>query len=377
MDTINFKDLQRMVEINSWTHNKSGVDQYGRLMANWLTTLGFSLEVFERESVGNHLLFCSRHQEGAPRLLLLGHLDTVFPPNTFTAFNEDEEWVYGPGTCDMKGGNFVALSALRRLHAEQGQVCNIDLLLVSDEETGSDDSKLVTKQLANHYSACLDFEAAGANHEVVDGRKGVATFCVNIEGIAAHAGNCYLEGRDANLAAAKLLIELTALTDIDKGTTVNVGKMEGGISTNTISPHAQLMVEVRFTQNTEQARVLEDIPALINACHLNGIKASYSGGLQRDVMTQTPEQEQLLHLIGNVIGYPLLTEQRGGVSDANVTAGAGVPTLDGFGPFGDGDHTEHERALKSSFVRRTEEVTAILKLFSEDLVGNKLTCQSS
>ena len=364
MATIDFTDLKTIIEINSWTGNKEGVDLSGQTMQNWFKPLGFNVEVFHRESVGNHLLFTTPQHKNAPKLLLLGHLDTVFPPGIFESFSEDEKWVYGPGTCDMKGGNFVALSALRNLHQKYGQICNIDVLLVSDEETGSDDSKFVTRQIAHQYAACLDFEAAGSDHEVVVGRKGVATYKITLKGVAAHAGNNYHLGRNANLAAAKLLIALDELTDISQGTTVNVGKIKGGISTNTISPNAELMVEARFTQSREQEKVLGAIPELIHQHGVNGVTASIEGGLQRDVMTPTPEQQALLDTIASILGYELKTEQRGGVSDANIMAGAGVPTLDGFGPFGDGDHTEHERASKASFVRRIKEVTAILEHYS-------------
>ncbi|KHT65226.1 peptidase M20 [Photobacterium gaetbulicola] len=365
METIDFTDLKTIVEINSWTGNKKGVDLSGMTMEKWLKPLGFNVEVFHREKVGNHLLFTTPQQNSASRLLLLGHLDTVFPPGIFEHFREDEEWVYGPGTCDMKGGNFVALSALRNLHQTYGQIRNIDVLLVSDEETGSDDSKFVTRQIAHHYAACIDFEAAGPDHEVVVGRKGVATYRIELTGIAAHAGNNYHQGKNANLAAAKLLIALDALTRVEQGTTVNVGKIKGGISTNTISPSAELMVEARFSHLQEQERVLSAIPELIHQHGVEGVTTRIEGGLQRDVMIPTPEQQTLLDSFASLLGYPLATEQRGGVSDANIMAGAGVPTLDGFGPFGDGDHTELERASKASFYRRIKEVTAILEHYSQ------------
>ncbi|MCW8330973.1 M20 family metallopeptidase [Photobacterium sp. SDRW27] len=364
MKSPDFSDLKALIEVNSWTQNKAGVDANGKLMQEWLEQLEMTTTVFYRKHIGNHLLFSSTIEKEKPRLLLMGHLDTVFPPQTFEGFREDDEWIYGPGSCDMKGGNFVALSALRNVYAEHGQLNNVDFLLVSDEETGSDDSKLLTRELAINYDACLDFEAAGEDHEVVNGRKGVATFCVELEGVAAHAGNHYTSGRNANLAAAKLLIALTELTDLDKGTTVNVGKINGGIGANTISPHAQLMVETRFTDTKEQVRVLEAIPSLINQHGIEGVSTSLSGGLQRDVMMPCEEQQMLVDTLSALLGYTLKTEQRGGVSDANVTAGAGVPTLDGFGPFGDGDHTEYERASKRSFSRRIDEITAVIRHFS-------------
>lgn len=365
MSSIDFTDLKELVEINSWTMNKQGVDRHGEKMKIWMMMLGFQSETFERKEIGNHLLFCSPNIKDQPRLLLIGHLDTVFPPGIFEGFKEDEHWVYGPGTCDMKGGNFVALSALRNIMKASGKISNIDFFMVSDEETGSDDSKLITRQLAKNYQACLDFESAGPDHEVVNGRKGVATYCIELQGVAAHAGNNYLQGRDANLAAAKLLILLTELSNIADGTTVNVGKISGGTSTNTISPNATLMVEARFTQESEQQRVLSAIPSAIELHGIEGVTGQLSGGLQRDVMTPSLEQQQLIDQLGSIIGYPLKTEQRGGVSDANITSGAGVPTLDGFGPYGDGDHTEFERASKSSFVRRITEVTAILQHFNQ------------
>ena len=364
MKGINYADLKALIEENSWTQNKQGVDANGRMMQAWLEALGMTTTVYYRENIGNHLLFSSTKIQGLPKLLLLGHLDTVFPPHSFEGFRENEEWIYGPGSCDMKGGNFIALSALRHVFAEHGQLCNVDFLLVSDEETGSDDSKAITQELATRYDACLDFEAAGEDHEVVNGRKGVATYCVELNGVAAHAGNQYSQGKNANLAAAKLLLTLTELTNLEQGTTINVGKIKGGISANTISPHAQLMVEARFTQTEEQRRVLDAIPALIHQHGIEGVSASFSGGLQRDVMTPSTEQQALIDKLSHLLGYPLKTEQRGGVSDANVTSGAGLPTLDGFGPYGDGDHTEFERASKRSFCRRIEEVTAIIRHYS-------------
>ena len=358
--TIDFNVLKNLVDVNSWTQNKEGVDRNGLMMMDLFETLGLSAQRFTRSTVGDHWLFSSEYDAGKSRVLLLGHLDTVFSPNTFEGFSEDSEWVYGPGVCDMKGGNFVAWSALCNVNHECKGIKNIDVLLVSDEETGSDDSKTLTTELAKNYDLCLDFEAAGKNHEVVIGRKGVATFTMKLTGKAAHAGNHYQDGINANVAAAKLLLALTDLTDLSLGTTVNVGQIKGGIGANTISPNSELKVEVRFTQKSERDRVFAEINAFSEFPWVPNIEIELSGGLQRDVMMPTPEQAELLAHFERVLGYPLLTEMRGGVSDANTVAAVGVPTLDGFGPFGDGDHTVKERANKASFQKRINEVTKIL-----------------
>lgn len=359
---MDFKELAGLIEINSHTAHKAGVDETGQVIARWMQALGYRMDRHARETIGDHLHFSSPKCAGR-KLLLLGHLDTVFPKGEFEHFREDEQWIYGPGVCDMKGGIYVALSALRVIHREKGAVHNIDMLLVSDEETGSDDSKFLTTTLAEQYDACLVFEAAGKNNEVVTARKGVGTIYLELTGKAAHAGNQYLQGRNANLAAAHLLIALTALTDLDKGTTVNVGKVTGGIGANTISPSAQLAVEFRFTCTSERDRVLSSIDRLVSSPAVEGVTISMTGGVQRDVMETGEPQQALLLEIESILGYPLPTEHRGGVSDANTITAAGVPTLDGFGPFGDGDHTHSERACKASFSQRIDQVTRILHHF--------------
>ena len=357
---MDFNELATVVEINSYTKNKEGVDRYGEKFIGWMEKLGYQANKFEREHVGNHLHFTGKKKAGK-KILLLGHLDTVFPEDTFTDFREDQKWVYGPGVCDMKGGNHVALTSLRKLHQQHGELYNIDMLLVSDEETGSDDSKHVTSEIAGLYDLCLVFEAAGKNHEVVVARKGVATIYLKFSGKAAHAGNNYIDGCNANLAAAQVLVALTELTNLELGTTVNVGKISGGIGANTISPEAELAVEFRFTCKEERDRVLQAFNDVSDRNWVEGVSIEMSGGLQRDVMEASDRQEELLAEIEDILGYSLPVEKRGGVSDANTAAATGVVTLDGFGPFGDGDHTVHERACKTSFDCRISEVTAILE----------------
>jgi len=365
MQSKQFEELKQIIEINSWTKNKEGVDKNGDIFAYWLEELDYDLVRYPREEIGDHLHLVAPRKEGK-KLLLLGHLDTVFPPHTFEAFSEDEEWIYGPGVCDMKGGNYVALQALRNVHKKFGSIYNIDFLLVSDEETGSDDSKHLSAKLAEEYDYCMVFEAAGVHDEVVIGRKGVGTFFIDITGVASHAGNHYDKGADANLEAALKLQKLVALTDLKKGTTVNVGKMEGGIGANTISPKAKLTFELRYTNTDERDRVLAAINKIVNTSYVEGTESKLSGGIQRDVMQPTPEQAAFVANINKLCNITLLTESRGGVSDANIIASQGVPTLDGWGPYGDGDHTEHERASKKSFEERINLVTEIFEHFMEE-----------
>ena len=353
-------DLKRVIEINSYTANKRGVDDTGRVFEEWLRELGFECERFQRELIGDHLLFKSPVSGKRKRVLLLGHIDTVFPPGKFEGFQEDDEWVYGPGVCDMKGGNIVALEALRYIYDSFGKIEDIDVLFVSDEETGSDDSRELTAKLAKDYDYCFVFEAAGRDMEVVVGRKGIGTFSIDITGKASHAGTSYSKGIDANLEAAIKLQKLVSLTDLEIGTTINVGKIEGGIGANTISPSAKLLLEMRFANHQEKVRLLKALDEITQSSFVEGTSSTLGGGLQRDVMEPNLNQERLIDSLSKICNEEIKSESRGGVSDANIVASCGVTTLDGWGPYGDGDHTPNERALKKSFVHRIEQMQKIL-----------------
>ena len=360
-------DLKTVININSYTKNPLGVNLVGEIFDRWFEELGFSTTIYRRQDIGHHRHYISPHTPNSKKLLLLGHIDTVFPKGKFEKFSEDDKWVYGPGVCDMKGGNIVALEALRELKSKNIEIKNIDILLVSDEETGSDDSKLLTAELAKKYDYCFVYEAAGINLEVVTGRKGVGTFFIDIEGKAAHAGNSYSDGFDANLEASYKLQELVKLTDLNKGTTVNVGKIEGGIGANTISPYAHLTFELRYKSSDEKLRLLDAIEQIVSTSYIKGTNSTLSGGIQRDVMQTSKESLELIKNIEDITKISIAAEERGGVSDANIVSSCGVITLDGFGPFGDGDHTVHERASKSSFISRIKMSELLFTYFIENL----------
>jgi len=317
MSNRNFDELKQIIEINSWTGNKKGVDDSSAIFAEWMLSIGFELARYSREELGDHLLFTSAQKEGK-KLLLLGHLDTVFAPDTFEGFREDDQWIYGPGVCDMKGGNFVALEALRNVIKTHGDIYNIDFLLVSDEETGSDDSREISMKISTNYDYCMVFEAAGINSEVVTGHKGLGWFSIDIKGIAKHAGNHYWEGADANLEAAHTLIALNKISNKEKNTTVNAGIIEGGIGANTISPHARLAFDLRYTDLAEKERALKAIDEAVATSFVEGTTTTLSGGILRDVMQPSQAQTEWIERINTLCNTKIKTERRGGVSDANI-----------------------------------------------------------
>ena len=368
---VDFQELSQIININSYTKNKNGVDKNGDFFKEWLKQIGFKCESHKRVDIGNHLHFKSLKDKGV-KILLLGHLDTVFAKGEFEYFSEDEEWIYGPGVCDMKGGNYIALVALRRLYKKYNHIKNIDFLLVSDEESGSDDSKKLTSKIASEYDYALVYEASGRNAEVVIERKGVGTFFIDIKGRASHAGNNYLKGINANLEASYKLQELTKLTNLELGTTVNVGLIEGGIGANTISPKAKLTFEIRYTSHSQRDILLKAIDTIVKKSYVKDTISTLSGGIQRDVMQSSSRQKEFIQKIEKIIDKKLLTESRGGVSDANITSSSGLCTLDGFGPYGDGDHTIKERALKSSFESRVDLSFKILESLTQQNIKERV-----
>jgi glutamate carboxypeptidase len=184
-----------------------------------------------------------------------------------------------------------------------------------------------------------------------------------VEGKAAHAGTSYEKGVNANLEAAIKLQKYSNLMNLELGTIVNVGKIEGGIGINTVSPHCDMMMEFRYDKKTEQQRVMKEVENISNTSYIKGTKSHAEGIIQRDVMEENQKQLDLIKFFEELILEKIPKEHRGGVSDANVVAECGVTTLDGFGPFGDGDHTVKERALKSSFEQRINMMTKILSHF--------------
>ncbi len=356
------EDLKIIIKINSYTKNKQGIDKVGKYMTKWLCDLGFETKRYKRKVLGDHLLFKTPKKDGT-KILLLGHNDTVFPPNYFEDFKEDKEWIYGPGVCDMKGGNIIALQALRNIYNENKEIYNIDFLLVSDEETGSDDSKKITSSIAKNYDYCFVFEAAGKNLELVTARKGVGRYIIKIEGKAAHAGNSYEKGINANLEGAIKLQKYSELISFEKGTIVNVGQIKGGIGINTVSPFCQMKMEFRFDKKREQLRVEKAVKEITSTSYVKGTISYIDGTIQRGVMEENNKQLELIKFFEELTLQKIPKEHRGGVSDANIVANVGILTLDGFGPYGDGDHTIKERALKSSFEQRIEMMTKILRYY--------------
>ena len=307
-----------------------------------------------------------RWQFGATRrVVLIGHLDTVWPIGTLARWplHVADGVAHGPGTFDMKAGVVQLLHALSVLDDLDG----VAVLLTTDEETGSPTSRALIEQTAQGAHAALVFEGAGNGGALKTARKGVSMYDLHIRGRAAHAGVEPEKGISATVELAHQVLAIAALNRPDLGTTVNPTSAVAGTTSNTIPGSARVSVDVRATTSAEQLRVDTELRSLRPVTL--GSELEWSGGPNR------PPLERALAValferaarLATQLGLPPLAEIAvGGASDGNFTAGIGVPTLDGLGPVGGGAHAETEHVIVEELPRRSALAAALVdELLSE------------
>ncbi len=363
--------LKKLVETESPSHDKAAVDRVGALVAEEARRLGASVETLPQVQTGDLILArwephprpLSRGERG-DGILLLCHMDTVFPVGTLEKmpFYEKGDKVYGPGVSDMKGGIVVALAGIAAA-LEAGNLSRpVTVLFTSDEEIGSHASETTITRLAKESALVLVLEPAMPDGSVKTWRKGVGEFTVRTHGRAAHAGGDHEKGRNAIEEMAHQVLAIQKLTDYQKGTTLNVGIIRGGIASNVIPDEAVVKVDLRVLQPGEAER----IGLAMSALHpmLEGTSVEVTGGLNRppmpfdDTMKAAFEKAKAIAARN---GIELIAGGTGGASDANLVAPLGVPVLDGLGPVGGEYHSEREFIITETLEQRVCLLSAILR----------------
>lgn len=345
--------LERIVRINSYTANKGGVDAVGAVLAGVMADMGFSVETYPRAEVGDNLLCLSPAAVagGEGRILLCGHMDTVFPDDgSFDCFERVEEQgrprIVGPGVVDMKGGLVAGIYALRAL-AAHGLLDDLPVAFVfnSDEETGSKQSRELIEDQARRSVFAMVFECAGLGGEACTGRKGKTTFRLRVAGRAGHAGNLDGPKASAVLELAHQVVALEALNAPERGVSVNAGLVSGGVGPNTVAPRAEAVVECRYPLAADGEALEAGARALAATPTVPGTSVEIEVVPGRPPMEQTDANRALLDVAaraGAELGVAVLDGYRGGVSDANFIAHVGCPVIDGMGPVGARDHSPEE-----------------------------------
>ncbi|MFB9949011.1 M20 family metallopeptidase [Rhizobium puerariae] len=344
--------LLRWVEFETPTGR---VDVIGKLLDHIVSEaspLGCGIErIAGRDGMGDHLIL--RFAGGPARgILCTNHLDTVCTPGS-VPMRRDGDRFHGPGIADMKGGAYLAFSAIRNI-VRSGQMMPGPLTLVfnTDEEIGSPTSRAVIQDEARKVACALIPEPARGD-EAITFRKGRAKYRIDITGREAHAGSAFADGRSAISEMARTIVALDEMTDISAGTTVNVGYVSGGTEPNVVAGKAHCLVDVRFSENDAGHAVEQNLRRL--APRDPQVRIDVAGEIEKPCLDRSADTLDLFRhaeQIAREIGPTLVETSSGGGSDGNFTSAAGTPTLDGLGAIGNFWHSPNEHIIVSALARR-------------------------
>jgi len=366
--------IRDLVEIESPSDNKAAVDRVAEAVAEKFSRLGGEVRFHRAKDFGSHLQVNFGGKSAKP-VVLLGHYDTVYPLGTLATMpcRVEHNKLTGPGVLDMKSGIALmihALAALQDLHKNWHKesparelLRPVTVLLVSDEEIGSDSSRAITEALARRAAAVLVLEPSYGRHGAAKtARKGVGEYVIKITGKASHAGLDFEEGINAIRELARQIEKISKFTELTKGLTVNVGIVTGGSRTNVVPAEATAQVDVRIARLKDAAGIdkkMRSLRPFNRKC-----KIEITGGINRPPMERTAGVAALYAqaaAIARELGWKLEEAAVGGGSDGNFTAGLGIPTLDGLGGVGDGAHATHEHILISELPRRAALLAGLIE----------------
>jgi glutamate carboxypeptidase len=366
---------QRLVRVESPSDDKAAVDACVAMAAEYAKSLGGRVKLHRQKLIGDVLevRFGPKTKSGSKAragglkpVLMLGHLDTVWPLGTLKTMpcRVSEGRLWGPGTLDMKAGVAMAFTAVEML-AEAGMLQReIVLLLNTDEELGSTISRPITERLAAASEAVFVLEPAqGLAYKTA--RKGTGNWRIEIKGVAAHAGVDFEKGASAILELARVVATVSGFTDLKRGLTVSVGLAGGGSKTNVIPAEAWAEVDGRIVRASDGRRIERKFAGLKpvdERCSL-----AVTGGINRPPMERTRGTVKLYRQARGLaaeLGFQLDEAATGGGSDGNFTSALGIPTLDGMGAVGEGAHARHESIVLEHLAPRTALLAGMMLLGS-------------
>jgi len=358
--------IRRLVEIESPSDNKQAVDRCSAFAAEEFAALGGRAQFHRVTDFGNHLQVDFAGETQQKPVLLLGHYDTVYPMGTLTSMpcRLGNGRLWGPGVLDMKSGIALMIHAIQALQSWHGQLPRpVTVLLVSDEEVGSNSSRHLTETLAQQSSAVLVLEPSyGPKGAVKTARKGVGEYSLKVTGVAAHSGLDFEKGQSAILELARQIQAISKMVDLKRGLTLNVGLVGGGTRINVVAAEATASLDVRVARMKDAAGIdkqLRSLKPFNRKC-----KLEITGGVNRPAMERTTGVAALYQKavqIARDLGWKLSEAAVGGGSDGNFTAGLGVPTLDGLGGVGDGAHAVHEFINIAELPRRAALLAGLIE----------------
>jgi glutamate carboxypeptidase len=358
-------ETERLVRIDSGTGDIDGIQRVGEAIGELLTPLGFTLE---RRPGGG--LQATLTLGPGPKLLILGHLDTVWPAGTAAAWHPERRdgMLSGPGAGDMKSSLVMAVHAIGAARrAGIDGLGEVELLLVPDEEHGSVASRDWIEERARDAQACLGLEAGWPGGGVVVARGAVGAVTLVARGRTAHCAGHEDRGASAIAALAPLVAPLEALSRPQDGVLVNVGRFTGGVARQVVPDLAELELDLRAPDRAAADALLDQVGALIAESRVAPVAVELHGGITRPGFTRavsTPVWE-LARARATELGFEVVAESSRGGADASFAAALGVPTLDGLGPICHDSCARGERIEIASLAQRA----ALMACLIIDLAG--------
>jgi glutamate carboxypeptidase len=367
-ETLEF--IRWLVEQESMSREAEATRRIAENLGDALAQMGASVDLVNDARYGATLRarFISSRESQAPaerQLLVVGHLDTVWPIGTLALrpFRVEDGRAFGPGIFDMKAGVALAVFAMRAIkELSRATRKDVTLLMTCDEETGSHFSREIIEQEARNAAAALVLEPPVPGGTIKTARKGVGEFELIARGRSAHAGNDPRAGISAITEMAHQILAINRLSDYARGTTLNVGVVRGGVLSNVIPAEARASVDMRYETAEEGARITEAMQSLKPA--LDGARIEVRGGINRPPLVRTPEIGALFEqarALAAEVDYELKEGSVGGGSDGNFIAALGVAVLDGLGVDGAGAHAEHEHIIIGDIPRRAALLTRLIE----------------
>jgi glutamate carboxypeptidase len=362
--------MRWLVEQESMSREMEATRRIAENLGERIAEMGAAVDLLSSPQYGSTLRarFDPNHGPRATddkQLLVVGHLDTVWPMGTLSArpFRVEGDRAFGPGIFDMKSGVTLAAFAMRAIkELSRSTRRAVTLLMTGDEETGSHFSREVIEEEARHACAALVIEPPIPGGTIKTARKGVGEFELIVHGRSAHAGNDPRLGVSAITEMANQVLAINKLMDYEQGTTLNVGVVRGGVLSNVVAAEARASVDMRYKTAEEGARITEAMNSLKPV--LDGARIEVRGGINRPPLVRTPEIAALFghakHIAAEM-DYELKEGSVGGGSDGNFIAALGVPVLDGLGVDGSGAHAEHEHIIISDIPRRAVLLTRLIE----------------
>lgn len=356
-------DLEFLINTDSGSADIEGNLQVASFFKERFEKAGLKTTLQRVGTLGHPVVTARTQGSASYDCFFSGHIDTVFPSGTVSErpFRREGNFVYGPGTVDMKAGALLILYLAEYLR-EEHPTLSFTIALNSDEEIGSPDSTPLLREFAANCRHIFVFEGQRKQGQFVNERKGIAKFDIEVLGVASHAGTAPQQGVSAILELSEIVVDFSKLQNLERGTSINVGLMEGGSALNVIPAHASAKMELRYTSNREYERILRAISKMETKPHLSGTSVTFTAISHYPPLEITEATEQMMQTLAPL---GLSYVKAGGTSDANRLACLGLPILDGCGPGGGFPHSEKEFLDITTIPARFWKMVDIMKRLAE------------